>query len=258
MSAHYAIRVSTNLTPADVMAQLGIHERRLRRFAAAYEVVFGALPRDRRGHRTFTPEAVERIAAALPVLIERPALGMEDVLRRQAGVVTSTPAAAPAPAPAPAAPAPELLEVLSALRADVAALRLEVAALRGERAARDAVAAPAAVEVQDGPHDTEPAQGADAPDEAPSRPSEGLDGVTILLVRDSVVPQRLKNDLRWSAKRYDELEALLADAGRLELRKTNGKETWRTPTGKTVRRDTVLRLYGVGVLGQVPDMTNSL
>ena len=95
------------MTPADVMAQLGIHERRLRRFAVAYEIVFGDLPRDRRGHRTFTPEAVERIAAALPVLIERPALGMEDVLRRQAGVVTSTPAAVPAP---------EVLEVLSNLR----------------------------------------------------------------------------------------------------------------------------------------------
>lgn len=165
--------MSDNLTPADVMARLGLQERRLRRFAAAYEAVFDPLPRDKRGHREFTLEAVERIAAALPVLIERPALGMEDVLRRQAGLTTSTPAAAPAPAPA--APAPELLKLLSDLRADVAALRLEVAALRGELAARDVAGIPAAVEVQDELREPEQAQGAASPAEAPSRASESLD-----------------------------------------------------------------------------------
>lgn len=251
--------MSDNLTPADVMARLGLQERRLRRFAAAYEIVFGDLPRDRRGHRTFTPEAVERIAAALPVLIERPALGMEDVLRRQAGVVTSTPAAAPAPAPAPAAPAPELLEVLSNLRADVAALRLEVAALRGELAARDVAVVPAPQKAQKTRKAKGRGKGAGASAEAPSRASESLDGVTTLLVRDPAIPQRLRNDLRWSPKsRYEAFEALLAKAGRLDLCETNGKETWRTPTGETVRRDTVLRLHEVGVLRQVPDSAKSL
>lgn len=232
------------MTPADVMAQLGIHERRLRRFAVAYEIVFGDLPRDRRGHRTFTPEAVERIAAALPVLIERPALGMEDVLRRQAGVVTSTPAAVPAP---------EVLEVLSNLRADVAALRLEVAALRSELARRDVVVVPAPQMAQKAQKPKGQGKGARVSVETPSRASESLEGVTTLLVRDPAIPQRLRNDLRWSPKsRYEELETLLAKAGRLNLHRTNGKSSWRTPDGITVRQDTVTRLHALGVL--VPEL----
>lgn len=243
--------MSANLTPADVMAQLGIHERRLRRFAAAYEAVFDPLPRDKRGHREFIPEAVERIAAALPVLIERPALGMEDVLRRQAGVTTSTPAAAPVSVPT--APATELLEVLSNLRADVAALRLDVAALRSELARRDAVVVPAPQTAQKAQKPKGQGKGARVSVETPSRASESLDGVATLLVRDPVIPQRLRNDLRWSPKsRYEELETLLAKAGRLNLHRTNGKSSWRTPDGITVRQDTVTRLHALGVL--VPEL----
>lgn len=234
------------------MAHLGLQERRLRRFAAAYEAVFGSLPRDKRGHREFTPEAVERIAVALPLLIERPALGMEDVLRRQAGGEGVVPAATPGPADA--VPVPELAELLAELHADVAALRREVAELRRELSARKHGEISTPLTARDDLQD----QQLEAPAVAVADEPVDFEGATVLLVREPSIPQRLKNDLRWSSKRYQELEELLADAGRLELRKTNGKETWRTPTGKTIRRDTVLRLYGVGVLGQVPDMTNSL
>jgi hypothetical protein len=222
--------VSVNLTPAEVMGQLGLQERRLRRFAVAYEAVFDPLPRDKRGHREFTPEAVERIAAALPVLVERPALGMEDVLRRLTGETTLTPAAAPAPTPAPAALSPELLELLSDLRADVVALRREVADLRRELAARDAAVAPASVEAQDKPQDMVPARGAEASAQAPSRPAEASDDSQVLRVVTTTVPRGLK----WKPGRYVEAEELLAQGATLTKRgadyvtEAGGVMSWRT------------------------------
>ncbi|MCD0170910.1 hypothetical protein [Deinococcus sp. 23YEL01] len=229
--------MSDNLTPAEVMAHLGLQERRLRRFAVAYESVFDPLPRDKRGHREFTPEAVERIAAALPVLIERPALGMEDVLRRQAGLTTSTPAAAPALAPA--APALELLELLTGLRADVAALRLEVAALRGELAARDVAVVPAAVEAQDEPQDAGLAQGAGAPAEAPSQASESLDGEVL-----RVVTTKMPRGLKWKPVRYAEAEELLAQGATL----TKSGADYVTEAGSVMSWRTVKALRERGVL----------
>lgn len=86
------------------------------------------------------------------------------------------------------------------------------------------------------------------PHPAPSRPTQSLTGVTALVVVVPHVPQRLRNDLRWDPERYTALEELLAQAGRLDLHRTNGKYTWRTPDGRTVRRDTVARLHGAGVL----------
>lgn len=82
------------------------------------------------------------------------------------------------------------------------------------------------------------------------RPVPLLPVTDVLWVVSHHVPQRLKNDLRWSPERYAALEALLASAGTLTLHRTNGKTTWRTSDGQTIRKDTVQRLYGAGVLAR--------
>lgn len=84
--------------------------------------------------------------------------------------------------------------------------------------------------------------------EIPSRPAEGHAEPITLWVVAPQLPQRLKNDLRWAPERYGALEALLTAAGRLNLHRTNGKATWRTPQGDTLRKDTVTRLLAAGVL----------
>lgn len=83
-----------------------------------------------------------------------------------------------------------------------------------------------------------------APAAAPS-----LDGVTTLRVLAAQIPQALKNKLRWSADRYTTLEAALSAGDVLHLDVTNGKAVWRNVEGETIRRDTVERLFSVGVLG---------
>lgn len=75
-----------------------------------------------------------------------------------------------------------------------------------------------------------------------------LDGVTMLRVVAPTVPQALKNKLRWSLDRYTALEAALSVGDVLHLDVTNGKSVWRNADGENIRRDTVERLMGVGVL----------
>lgn len=94
----------------------------------------------------------------------------------------------------------------------------------------------------------EQAAGSSAPPSAPAA-AASLDGVTVLRVLAPTVPQALKNKLRWSADRYTTLEAALSAGDVLHLDVTNGKAVWRTMSGEAVRRDTVERLLGVGVLG---------
>lgn len=244
------------------MVKLGIQERRLRRFATAYEAVYGPLPRDSREHREFTPEAVERIAAALPVLIERPALGMEEVLRRQAGGMASV--SAPR-----AAPAAELLEVLSELRADVTALRLELAELRRELAAHADALPPASGETQDREGDITP----DEPAEGPSWPSDGLgdtvrvaatlpdrpqrrsmraggvprtDSVRLALSVPylKVMQQSMKRGLGWKPERYDQVNRMLAEGDTLTAEGVN----YRTAAGSIMDYRTAEALVRLRVL----------
>ncbi|WP_156372924.1 hypothetical protein [Deinococcus sp. Leaf326] len=89
-----------------------------------------------------------------------------------------------------------------------------------------------------------------APTAAPSASATApvLEGVTVLRVLAPTVPQALRNKLRWSPDRYAQLEATLAAGDHLRLDVTNGKAIWRTLSGEAVRRDTVERLLGVGVL----------
>jgi len=49
------------LTPSEAADQLGIKGAMLRRYASAYETVFGPLPRDERGTRVFTLEVMQRL-----------------------------------------------------------------------------------------------------------------------------------------------------------------------------------------------------
>lgn len=87
-----------------------------------------------------------------------------------------------------------------------------------------------------------------APAAAKASSSPDLDGVTVLKVVSSEIPQRLKNDLRWSPVRYVDLETVLASTSRVTLVRTNGKRSWRTDSGATMRRETVQRLADAGVL----------
>lgn len=80
------------------------------------------------------------------------------------------------------------------------------------------------------------------------RASRGLEGVSVLHVASAQVPQRLKNRLRWSPERYAALETTLGSESVLRLERVNGKTVWHTSEGKPIRRDTVQRLFEVGVL----------
>ena len=84
--------------------------------------------------------------------------------------------------------------------------------------------------------------------ERPSRGSQELDGVTVLVVAAVVLPSRLKNSLRWAPNRYTELEAVLRSTEQVRLVRDNGKEVWRVDSGEYMRKDTVLRLFGAGML----------
>lgn len=75
-----------------------------------------------------------------------------------------------------------------------------------------------------------------------------LSDVTMLEVVGTEIPQRLKNDLRWAPNRYADLETVLAGTRTVTLARTNGKRSWRTDSGTTMRRETVERLVGAGVL----------
>lgn len=82
----------------------------------------------------------------------------------------------------------------------------------------------------------------------PSRGLQSLEGVTLLKVAAVVLPSRLKNSLRWSPQRYTDLEAVLQSTEQVRLVRDNSKEVWRVDSGDYMRRDTVSRLVGAGVL----------
>ncbi|GGR40885.1 hypothetical protein [Deinococcus ruber] len=73
-------------------------------------------------------------------------------------------------------------------------------------------------------------------------------GVTRLKVVSQVVPQRLKNKLRWEPSRYIDLEKVLSQTQEIRLDRANGKVVWRTDDGAPIRKDTVKALYSAGVL----------
>ena len=88
-----------------------------------------------------------------------------------------------------------------------------------------------------------------AQDEKSSRPIRELPaGVTLLRVTAPTVPQGLKNRLRWPPDRYADLEEVLTQTKAVRLDVNNGKTVWRIDDGQPMRKNTVLRLYGAGVL----------
>ena len=54
--------------------------------------------------------------------------------------------------------------------------------------------------------------------------------------------------MQWFADRYVALEAALRGTQAVTLHRANGKVSWRTDSGETMRRETVGRLLGAGVL----------
>ena len=81
-----------------------------------------------------------------------------------------------------------------------------------------------------------------------SRGSQSLEGVKMLTVASVTLPSRLKNSLRWAPNRYTDLEAVLRSTKWVCLVRDNGKEVWRIDSGDYMRKDTVRRLAGAGVL----------
>jgi SRSO17 transposase len=75
-----------------------------------------------------------------------------------------------------------------------------------------------------------------------------LAGLVLLQVVQTAVPQALRNKIRWSAERYARLEHVLQNTQTLRLDVTNGKSVWRVDDGRSMRKDTVLRLLNAGVL----------
>ena len=67
--------------PAMVANTLGISTVMLRRYARAYEEVYGKLPRDRRDGRLYTKENVERLRTARALVLRKRAPSMESALR---------------------------------------------------------------------------------------------------------------------------------------------------------------------------------
>lgn len=243
------------MTPGELATHLGVQERTLRRFSAAYEAVHGPLPRDARGHRVFPADAVGRLSGAVPVLRERPAVGLEAVLRGQAvGNVA-------APAVAPAMVGNDVLDAVQLLRLEVQNLTREVAALR-ERLEDQPDTRPDIRTPTGQPVDRAPATTVDAPHQLTAQPAptltasitpdadqlRDLEAGTVLRVTDTSLPSRLKNEMRWNAARYEALEAVLRGTQAVTLHRTNGKFSWRTDSGETMRRETVGRLLGAGVL----------
>jgi DNA-binding transcriptional MerR regulator len=107
------------LLPADAAEQLELSPSTLRRYAAAYEDVHEALPRDRQGRRLWTPEALDRLSAAKELL--------------ESGAVNSIKAGlerAQHPTDLPERVQLGRDELLAALVAEVQALREEVGELR--------------------------------------------------------------------------------------------------------------------------------
>jgi DNA-binding transcriptional MerR regulator len=68
--------------PAMVANTLGISTAMLRRYAHAYEQVYGKLPRDRREGRLYTEKDVERLRTARALVLRKRAPSLESALRK--------------------------------------------------------------------------------------------------------------------------------------------------------------------------------
>lgn len=79
-------------------------------------------------------------------------------------------------------------------------------------------------------------------------PAPSLEGVTVLRVTSSTIPQVLRNKLRWPQDRYEAVGSQLSAGPEISL-DTDGKSPmWRTVTGETVNRKTVEALFWLGIL----------
>lgn len=253
---------SDQLTVSEVAARLGVKSGMVRRYALALEAVTGlTLTVDPVRGRLYPPDAVDLLEAARGQVLAQPGQSVEAALRALTG---KSEGEAPRPARIPGTLTPADLQAAmtehsaqvlaamnehtaraDALAAEVAALRAQVEALTADlRAAREGVerleagrpAQPQPVTVQATPP---------APD---SDPLDGLKPGAALRVTATALPSRLKNDLRWKAARYEQLEEVLRGTQAVTLHRVNGKPVWRTDSGDTMRSETVGRLLGAGVL----------
>jgi DNA-binding transcriptional MerR regulator len=75
----------TVLTPSQAAEQLGVKAVTLRRYALAYERVFGPLSCDQQDNRLYDAEALERLLAARALVDERRAPSLEAALQSLSG-----------------------------------------------------------------------------------------------------------------------------------------------------------------------------
>jgi DNA-binding transcriptional MerR regulator len=127
------------LTPGEVAQQLKVSAPTVRRMGTAYEEVFGALPRDARGHRIWSLDAVRRVQAAHTAVGSGKVTSLEAALRM---VQDGAELPARTVLPVESDVLSELLAEVRSLRALAEAQGRELAALRSALAESRALPAP--------------------------------------------------------------------------------------------------------------------
>lgn len=218
------------LTPAQAADRLGVSGTALRRASPIYELIFGPLPREGKGGRLWPAEAVERLRLAFEAAHSNRVVSVKAALEllsngdglplAQASGVIEELDALPV-----AALLLELMTEVKAIRTENAELAREVAAMRSELAVRRELPASTREVVHD-----------------------SLNGVKVLRVAAVALPSHLRNRLRWQPERYVAVEAVLSGTIYVSLDLSSGRSVWRADDGERIRQDTVVRLFGAGVL----------
>ena len=128
------------MTPGEVAQHLKVSDPTVRRMAAAYELVYGPLNRDARGHRAWNLEAVRRVQAAHAALNTGKVNSLDHALRM---VQDGLDLPAPTVLPVERDVLSELLDEVRELRALAEAQKRELAALRAEVSSSRALPLPA-------------------------------------------------------------------------------------------------------------------
>lgn len=128
------------MTPGEVALHLRVSDPTVRRMAAAYELVFGNLERDARGHRLWSLDAVRRVQAAHGALSTGKVSSLDHALKM---VRDGLDLPAPTVLPVERDLLGELLDEVRGLRALAEAQGRELAALRSAVAVGLALPAPA-------------------------------------------------------------------------------------------------------------------
>ena len=124
------------LTPGALAVRLSVSDRTVRRLADAYSKVYGQLPRNRRQHRQFPPEAVLLLDQAAELMRDAPGSSTVEILTAlRDGLTSAHHARRPAILTTSATPDAlgSVMDELRALRTELADLRALVITLQPSR-----------------------------------------------------------------------------------------------------------------------------